>query len=86
MVLLNASYGKLLYLILGYPDVKDSYLVTFNHEYERCKILDRLERDAAKLRHGIDNKDPNLVESIANNITYINSRGQNWYPCPIDTV
>ena len=39
--------------------------MTFNHEYERRKILDFLERDAAELQYGIDNKDPGAVGHVA---------------------
>jgi hypothetical protein len=80
MAILNAPYGKLLYMILGYPNVKSyfpEYLITFRPN-ERQEILVKLERDAAELQRGIDEKDPSLVGHIAKNPEFINKWGYNW--------
>lgn len=59
------------------------YHLTMTEE-QRKYILRRIEKDATNLQHGIDNKDPNLVEPVYNNVTYINKFGENWYcsSCP----
>ena len=38
-----------------------------------------MEKDVVELERGLDKKDPNLVESIADNIIYLNKSGHNWY-------
>jgi hypothetical protein len=64
MSMINAPYGKLSYLILGYyPTVKDyfpEYLITLN-QAERDQILKKLEVDAMELVQGINLNDPSRV-------------------------
>ena len=86
MAILGAQYGKLLYMILGYPNVKEyfpEYLVTFQYADEKKEILQKLKVDAAELQHGIDSKNPALVGHIARDKTFI-TYGRNWLcnSCP----
>jgi hypothetical protein len=55
MAILDAPYGKILYMILGYSAVKDyfPYLVMFRRN-EKSEILEKLEADAAELQYGFD--------------------------------
>lgn len=88
MTLLNAPYSKILYLILGYPNVKEyfpEYLVTFSYKNEPRAILTKLEADAAELQRAIDQKDPSLVGHIGKHSDYIRF-GRNWLcaNCPYE--
>ena len=76
----GAPYGKLFYIILGQPDIKNpfqEYLISLTNE-EREKILTDLENDALELQRGIDSKSPENVSHIAFDKSYKNKLGFNW--------
>jgi CRISPR/Cas system-associated exonuclease Cas4 (RecB family) len=83
------SYGKLIYMILGYPRTSQietffpEYLITFDYTSQRREILEKLEADAIELQAGIDTKDPSKVGHIAKENIFLRF-GQNWLcaECP----
>jgi hypothetical protein len=81
MSILNASYGVILYMLLGYSNKVTNYfpehLVLFSYAREKQEILDKLERDAINLRYGLDHKDASQVKHSATDPTFINF-GRNW--------
>jgi hypothetical protein len=92
MSILNAQYGKILYMVLGYPRASQietyfpEYLITFDYANQKREILDKLERDALELQAGIDAKDPSMVGHIARENMYLRY-GHNWMcaDCPFET-
>jgi hypothetical protein len=70
LAITGSSYGKLLYMILGYPKAANyfpEYLVLWSYRAERAEILERLEKDAIELERGILERDPALVGHVATN-------------------
>ena len=88
MAILGAPYGKLFYMILGYPKVKDffpEYSVFFDYRAEKEEILRELEEKAGELQKGIDLRDPSVVDHIAKDPVYMRY-GRNWMcaDCPYE--
>jgi hypothetical protein len=84
MSILGSSKGVLMYLILG-SEVKNyfpEYHLTMDEDQRRF-MLKKIERLAIELQAGIDARNPELVSHVADNPTYMNKSGLNWY-CKIE--